>query len=57
MELTDRELELILSLVRMRLKQEQKRPSRIKDGLDIQALKVAELTALQQTLEEMKLSL
>lgn len=47
-----KELRILLFLVRNRLHNESRRPARMREGRDIQALKVWELKELKDKLEE-----
>lgn len=55
-ELTKDDIRALLFLVRNRLRYESRRPSRIKQGKDIQNEKVWELSALREKLEAIGLN-
>lgn len=56
-DLNEKEIRLLLFLVRTRLKYESQRPRRlVKEGRDIQYEKVNELVVLRDKLEEIQLA-
>lgn len=53
-QLSRQQINILLFLVRLRLRNEAKRPSKIRFGKDIQAQKVWELKELAELLEEIQ---